>query len=60
MNVGKWDRVFRVLLGVVMLAFLPKTTWALLGLLPLATGIAGQCLLYRLFGWSTAGAEKTA
>lgn len=60
MNVGKWDRIVRVLLGLAILAFLPRTTWALLGLLPLATGIAGYCLVYRLFGWSTARDDRTA
>jgi hypothetical protein len=54
MNVGKWDRVIRVALGIGILMFLPRTTWALLGLVPLATGMIGYCPLYRLFGWSTA------
>jgi hypothetical protein len=59
MNVSKWDRVIRTLLGLAILAFLPRTTWALLGLIPLATAIAGFCPLYRLFGWSTARSDKT-
>jgi cadmium resistance protein CadD (predicted permease) len=59
MNVGKWDRVIRTLVGLAILAFLPRTTWALLGLIPLATGIAGYCPIYRLFGWSTASSDKT-
>lgn len=53
-NVGKWDRLIRVALGVGVLAFLPRTPWALLGLLPLVTGAIGYCPLYRIFGWSTA------
>ena len=53
MNVGKWDRIIRVVLGLTILAFLPRTTWALLGLVPLVTGIAAYCPLYHLFGWST-------
>jgi hypothetical protein len=39
--------------------FLPYTTWALLGLIPLATGLIGFCALYRLFGWSTLHRPKT-
>ena len=58
MNVGKWDRIIRVIVGLGILAFLPKTTWALLGLVPLGTGIAGYCPLYHLFGWSTARSDK--
>ena len=59
MNMGTWDRIIRALLGLAILAFLPRTTWALLGLLPLATAIAGFCPLYRLFGWSTIRTRKT-
>ena len=59
MNMGKWDRVIRVLLGIVVLAFLPRTTWALFGLVPLVTGLAGYCPLYALFGWSTIRKPKT-
>jgi hypothetical protein len=60
MNVGKWDRVIRVVVGLIILAFLPQTKWALVGLIPLATGIVGWCALYRLFGWSTNRSPKTA
>jgi hypothetical protein len=59
-NVGKWDRLIRILAGIAILVFLPQTTWALLGLLPLATGISGYCPLYRIFGWSTDRKTKAA
>lgn len=52
-NMGKWDRLIRIVVGIAILVFLPQTTWALLGLLPLATGISGYCPLYHLLGWST-------
>jgi hypothetical protein len=50
------ERCARVVLGlaVLTLAFIgPKTPWALLGLVPLATGLLGSCPLYTLFGIST-------
>jgi hypothetical protein len=28
----------------------PKTLWALFGLIPLVTGLTGNCPLYSLFG----------
>jgi hypothetical protein len=59
MNVGKWDRLIRIVLGFAVLAFLPRTTWALLGLIPLATGVLAYCPLYHLFGWSTARKPTT-
>lgn len=55
-NEAAWDRGLRILLGVVLvgLTFLgPKTAWGLLGVVPLATGIAGSCPLYALVGAST-------
>ena len=56
-NLGGWDRVIRVLLGIAILTFVPRTAWAWLGVLPLATGLFGYCAFYRLFGWSTIPAK---
>ncbi len=55
-NESTTDRVIRVVLGtaILMLAFFgPKTPFALIGLVPLLTGVVGSCPLYRLFGLST-------
>ncbi len=55
-NESKFDRVFRVVLGVVLLALVfvgPKTLWGLVGLIPLVTGFVGFCPIYRLLGLST-------
>jgi hypothetical protein len=52
-NVAPWDRVLRVLVGVVLLAMAvvgPRTLWGLLGVVPLITGGTGFCPLYRAFG----------
>jgi hypothetical protein len=52
-NVAPWDRVLRVMVGVVLLAMAvlgPRTVWGLLGVVPLITGGMGVCPLYRAFG----------
>ena len=55
-NIGPAERVIRVLagLGIMSLAFVgPHSLWAYLGIIPLATGLAGWCPPYALFGIST-------
>ena len=55
-NEGTIDRVIRVVLGLGLLSIVfvgPKTLWGLVGLVPLLTGLAGRCPLYRLFGIKT-------
>ncbi|NCT85336.1 MAG: DUF2892 domain-containing protein [Comamonadaceae bacterium] len=53
MNVDALDRWLRVLMGLALIAaaalgFISPLGYV--GLLPLATGIAGYCPVYRLFG----------
>lgn len=54
LNVGNIDRVLRILLGLVLsLAALGTIeAWGYLGIVPLLTGIAVLCPVYRLFGMS--------
>jgi hypothetical protein len=55
-NVGSAERIIRVVLGLVVLsmAFIgPKSSWAYLGIIPLATGLISWCPAYALFGFST-------
>ena len=55
-NVGTWDRRLRIVLGlgIVSLAFWgPRTAWAWLGLVPIATGLVRVCPAYWPFGFST-------
>ena len=55
-NENGLDRTLRVLLGVGVLSlyFLgPQTPWALIGLVPLVTGLIGSCPIYTLFGMRT-------
>ncbi|MEO7962800.1 MAG: DUF2892 domain-containing protein [Gemmatimonadaceae bacterium] len=52
-NVGGLDRALRITLGLVLLSLTivgPQTTWGLLGLIPLATGLVGWCPLYGMLG----------
>ncbi|MEI7885269.1 MAG: DUF2892 domain-containing protein [Clostridia bacterium] len=58
-NVGKTDRIIRIILGLAVLSllfFLTGNTrfWGLLGLIPLLTGLFGFCPLYKIFGISSA------
>lgn len=60
-NEGSVDRALRVIvgLGVLSLYFVgPQTPWALLGLIPLATGLLGSCPLYSILGVSTCPVKK--
>lgn len=55
-NVGTMDRMFRILLGLVLIAmvfFGPKSAWGWVGLVPLITGLAKTCPIYSLFGISS-------
>jgi hypothetical protein len=55
-NEGTFDRSLRVVLGLALLELVfvgPKSWIGLVGVLPLATGLAGFCPLYRLLGIRT-------
>lgn len=62
-NVGNTDRIIRVIVGVVVLALFfvfPDSGWrwlALIGFVPLVTGLMGSCLIYTVFGLSTCPLE---
>lgn len=59
-NEGTLDRVFRILLGIV-LGYAAWIAWpgtlaivsAAVGCISLVTGLVGWCALYALFGFST-------
>jgi hypothetical protein len=60
-NEGTIDRAVRIVLGlgVISLAFVgPRTPWAYVGIVPLATGLLGFCPLYRVLGISTCPAPR--
>src|SRR5690554_4671934 len=63
-NEGTIDRVIRVIVGLALLAaffMYPDAGWrwfALLGLVPLLTGLIGTCPIYRLLGISTCPVKR--
>lgn len=60
-NEGSIDRILRVVFGLALLSLIfigPKTMWGLVGLIPLLTGLAGYCPLYRVLGFSTCPMKK--
>ena len=58
-NEGTADRIIRVLVGlaiiIVLAVFLPGAYkwWAVVGLVPLVTGLTGFCGLYSVLGIKT-------
>lgn len=55
-NVGGLDRGVRVVGGLAILSLAligPQSPWALLGIVPLATGLIGWCPAYLPFGIRT-------
>lgn len=59
-NVGKTDRVIRLTIGSTILVLgIAMHSWlALIGLIPLATGIVRWCPAYAPFGLSTEGKDQ--
>lgn len=55
-NQATLERVARMAVGLAALSLTvvgPRSAWGLLGLLPLVTGLAGCCPIYRLLGVGT-------
>ncbi len=60
LNVGKTDRLLRIIIGLVILAlgYIYSNWWGLLGLIPLLTGFFRRCPTYIPFKINTAKFEK--
>lgn len=54
-NVGKIDKIIRIVLGIVILVigYMNHSWWGLIGLIPLGTALLGYCPLYPLVGINT-------
>ena len=55
-NVGGFDRILRVVVGVVLVALAATGTvgvWGYVGIVPIFTGAIGWCPAYLPFGFST-------
>jgi hypothetical protein len=58
-NIGKTDRIIRVVIGLIVIAIgvYLKSWWGAIGLVPIFTAAIGWCGLYTLFGISTCKAN---
>jgi hypothetical protein len=58
MNVGKTERIIRLVVGVVIvvIGIVFQSWWGLVGLVPIATALAGWCPPYALLGIDTRSA----
>lgn len=60
-NEGNTDRILRIIVGIALIVLGLATSQILLavvGLVPLLTGLSGFCLIYRLLGISTCPVEN--
>ena len=60
-NVGSWDRVLRVVVGLVLIGLAATGTvglWGWIGVVPVATGLFGFCPAYTLLGIKTCPISK--
>lgn len=61
-NESSIDRVLRVALGLGLLVLVidgPRSSWGLLGLVPLLTGLLGFCPIYKIFRFSSLETKAT-
>ncbi len=60
-NEGTVDRVLRVVAGAALVSLVfvgPETPWGWIGLVPLVTGLIGNCPVYSLLGISTCPVKR--
>ncbi|MEZ5717565.1 MAG: DUF2892 domain-containing protein [Burkholderiaceae bacterium] len=60
-NMGSWDRVLRVVVGLVLIGLAATGTvglWGWIGVVPVATGLFGFCPAYTLLGIKTCPMKK--
>lgn len=60
-NEGKVDRIVRVVLGLGLLSLIfvgPQTAWGWVGVVPLVTGLVGNCPLYSILGINSCGIKS--
>jgi hypothetical protein len=55
-NEGNIDRIIRIIIGlaiIVVVGFVIKSWWGVIGIVPLVTGLISRCPMYSIFGIST-------
>jgi len=60
-NVGGIDKILRIVVGIALIAWalMGGPVWAWIGIVPLATGLAGRCPAYSLLGMNTCPMKKS-
>lgn len=61
-NVGRIDRILRVVLGIALIAMTLTGTigvWGWIGVVPLLTAALGSCPLYSVLGMSSCPIKKS-
>lgn len=63
-NVGGFDKIFRILIGLFLLSMLlwvegSAKYWGLIGLVPLITGFTSRCPLYIPFKINTCDKDSS-
>jgi hypothetical protein len=59
-NVGKTDRVFRIILGLIIIlaGFYYQNWWGAVGIVPILSGLIRWCPAYIPFGFSTCETDR--
>jgi hypothetical protein len=60
-NEGTIDRALRIIAGLVLLSLVfigPQTPWGWIGIVPLVTGLLGNCPVYSILGINTCPMKK--
>ena len=61
-NEGNLDRMLRVIVGAAVNSLVvvgPQSAWGWVGLVPLITGLVGNCPVYSLLGVNTCGIKQS-
>ncbi len=56
LNLANWDRILRIVVGLVLVSLVfvgPQTQWGWLGLILVGTGLVGFCPIYHVLGLKT-------
>lgn len=61
-NMATWDRALRVLAGLVLIALTLTDViglWGWIGVVPVITGLVGNCPAYSIIGCNTCGKKDS-
>ncbi|MDQ7010393.1 MAG: DUF2892 domain-containing protein [Mariprofundaceae bacterium] len=61
-NVGTIDKVLRLIAGAALISIVfvgPQTPWGWIGIVPIATALAGWCPAYSIFGINSCSTKES-